>query len=73
MDQQFTITEIGQSIAYWCSKNPSSGIEMRICREARVLADVLGLMIFNHQQAVPASELDEEQLRALEESKGTVT
>lgn len=69
MGQLISVTEIGQSIAYWCKKNPSSGVDLRICREARVLADVLGMMIFNGQQAVPVSELDEEQLRALDESK----
>jgi hypothetical protein len=71
MEQLVTVTEIGQSIRYWCKRNPSTGTGLRICREARVLADVLGAMIFNQQQVVPASELDEEQLRALEESKGS--
>ena len=72
MEQLVTVTEVGQSIAYWCKRNPSTGAGLRICREARILADVLGAMIFNQQQAVPASELDEEQLQAIEEAKGMV-
>jgi hypothetical protein len=60
----FTIIDVEQAINYWRELKPA-GQDAALCREARVLADVYGQMIFSRADAIDASSLGSEQIQAL--------
>jgi hypothetical protein len=60
----FTIIDVEQAINYWRELKPA-GQDAALCREARVLADAYGQMIFSRADAIEASSLNSEQIQAL--------
>ncbi|RZF26098.1 DUF3717 domain-containing protein [Paraburkholderia sp. UYCP14C] len=60
----FTISEIEQAINYWCARQVP-GEDGALCAKARPLADLYGLMIFEHSDTVEAAKLNDDQLDAL--------
>ncbi|WP_421380964.1 DUF3717 domain-containing protein (plasmid) [Paraburkholderia sp. DD10] len=60
----FSIAEIEQAINYWCARQ-APGEDGALCAKARPLADVYGLMIFEHANTVEAAKLNDDQLDAL--------
>ena len=61
----FTIIDVEQAINYWRELKPA-GQDAALCREARVLAEAYGQMIFSRADAIEASSLNSEQIQALE-------
>jgi hypothetical protein len=59
-----TIAEIEQAINYWCSRQ-LSGDDGALCARARPLADVYGLMIYEHVLTIEVSKLTSEQMDAI--------
>jgi hypothetical protein len=69
--QDLPIDQIEAAINVWRNRSPASqGTDepLVLCREARVLADVYGLMIVGRQASVPLSSLSASQLAALQEA-----
>lgn len=60
----FTIAEIEQAINYWCARQLPDE-DGALCAKARSLADIYGLMIFEHASSVEAAKLNDDQLDAL--------
>ncbi|QIE25859.1 hypothetical protein SBC1_48680 (plasmid) [Caballeronia sp. SBC1] len=60
----FTILDVERAINYWRELKPA-GQDAALCREARVLADAYGQMIFSHADAIDTSSLSSEQIQAL--------
>lgn len=63
-----SIAEIEVAINVWRNRSPAptapDGL-LALCAEARVLADVYGVMIVTHSSSVPRSSLTSEQVAAL--------
>lgn len=63
-----SIAEIEVAINVWRNRSPApTGPDelLVLCAEARVLADVYGIMIVNRSSSVPRSSLTEKQAAAL--------
>jgi hypothetical protein len=60
----FTIIDVERAINYWRELKPA-GHDAALCREARVLADAYGQMIYSRADAIDASSLNSEQIQAL--------
>ncbi|MGF6641687.1 DUF3717 domain-containing protein [Paraburkholderia sp. MM6662-R1] len=61
---EFSIAEIEQAINYWCARQVP-GENGALCAKARPLADLYGLMIFEHRDTVEAAKLNDDQWDAL--------
>ncbi|REE06591.1 uncharacterized protein DUF3717 [Paraburkholderia sp. BL27I4N3] len=61
---EFSIAEIEQAINYWCARQVP-GEDGALCAKARPLADLYGLMIFEHRDTVEAAKLNDDQWDAL--------
>ena len=61
-----SIERIGAAISVLCARNPSTNDVPTLCKPARVLADVYGLMIFERRREVALSALTPEQAKAFE-------
>lgn len=59
------ITRIEEAINVWRDRSPCDSQHFALCREARVLADVYGLMIVSGQDEIEADRLSPEQLTVL--------
>jgi Protein of unknown function (DUF3717) len=60
----FTIIDVERAINYWRELKPT-GHDAALCREARVLADAYGQMIFSRADAIDTTSLSSEQIQAL--------
>ncbi|MFL9876466.1 DUF3717 domain-containing protein [Paraburkholderia megapolitana] len=60
------ISRIEEAINVWRDRTPGDSQYFALCREARVLADVYGLMIVSGQDAIEADRLSPEQLAVLD-------
>lgn len=61
-----TIAQIECAINHWRERRPSADADNPVlCAEARVLADVYGLMIYRGEQSVERSSLTPQQRVAL--------
>lgn len=63
MIETVSFSEIGDAIAHFSRRYPP--VNYKICREARTLADVFGVMIYNRVESIPASDLNPTQAEAL--------
>lgn len=60
----YTIAEIESAINFW--RNHEAPTEaFGLCKPARVLADLYGMMIFKHSESVTHIDLSKEQNEAL--------
>lgn len=64
MTTHLTISEIEQAINFWCAREPA-GPEGALSARTRCLADVYGLMIYEHASSVDLSRLTPEQRDAI--------
>ncbi|RKE23738.1 uncharacterized protein DUF3717 [Paraburkholderia sp. BL23I1N1] len=64
MTDTLTIAEIEQAINYWCARQ-APGENGALCGQARPLADVYGLMIYERATAIAVSRLTPEQRDAI--------
>ncbi|CAH2813447.1 MAG: hypothetical protein CBCREVIR_3640 [Candidatus Burkholderia crenata] len=60
----FTIIDVERAINYWRELKPA-GQDAALCREARVLADAYGQMIFSRADTIDTASLSSEQIQAL--------
>lgn len=59
------ISQIEEAINVWRDRTLGDRQHFSLCREARVLADVYGLMIVSSQDEIEADRLSPEQLAVL--------
>jgi hypothetical protein len=60
MMHTYTINQIETAINYWRERQ-AAGDDAALCRRARVLADIYGLMIYQHAETVDARSFTAEQ------------
>ncbi|MGT2457652.1 DUF3717 domain-containing protein [Cupriavidus basilensis] len=66
MPDTVTIAEIETAINAWCKRRPAGPHNhYAVCREARKLADIYGVMIYERLASVPLDTLTVEQRTAL--------
>lgn len=65
----FTIAQIEQAINYWRAAEP--GGEFALNAQARVLAGVYGLMIYDGRAHIALADLTADQVEALTAALGT--
>ena len=66
MQNLITLPQIESAINFWRQRSPSVGEELRLCREASALATPYALMIIEHRQSMPVSELSDAAQQALQ-------
>ncbi|CAB3734123.1 DUF3717 domain-containing protein [Paraburkholderia rhynchosiae] len=59
-----TIADIEQAINYWCTRQ-APGEDGALCKSARPLADLYGLMIYQRLSYIDVSRLEPEQTDAI--------
>lgn len=64
MTNALTIAEIEQTINYWCARQ-APGEDGALCANARPLADVYGLMIYEGASVIDVSRLTPDQIEAI--------
>jgi len=64
MTTALTIAELEQAINYWCARQ-APGENGALCANARPLADVYGLMIYEGVTAIDVSRLTPEQMESI--------
>jgi hypothetical protein len=60
------IHELEAAINFWRARSPSSGDELRLCKEASALSKPYALLIVQRQLTLPPQWLDREALDAWE-------
>jgi hypothetical protein len=64
MSIAFTIADLERAINYWCTRQ-QSGEDGALCPNARRLADIYGLMIYERSTTIEASRLTADQREVL--------
>lgn len=67
-----SIAQIEQAINFWRARGRGSD-PISLCREARILADVYGMMIFRHESEVAVTRLSDEQQKAFAVALGQLS
>lgn len=65
MKKTYSLAELEAAINYWRLRQPSSGEELALCRQAAALAEPYALMILYGNNQLETSQLSDEAREAL--------
>lgn len=63
---KISITTIEAAINFWRNSSPSDDVTFALCPEARALATIYAMMIYNQTNVVDEVSLTDEQKKALD-------